>query len=566
MILDDMKIGKRLGLGFSIVLLIFAAAGLMTYLSLKAVDKNSKQIANENLPFLMTAYELHINTTEVSEKLTDAAATHNTTSLNEAEKAASSVKDNLVKFREMFKKKNDIKSLDEVEKLENTFNKFYEDGKMMVNVYITQGMDEGNKIMDEFDKTHDKLIRQVKLFQESQADEAKAFTKNNEDAVSKAQKILFLMGVMAILLGVAVSIIITRSVTLPIVEAVNISNKLAEGDFGMNIEVKRKDETGQLLESMKSVVIILRRILGQIKDISAKVASSSEELSATTEQISSGISEQSKQVEQSATSMTEVAQTTVEISRNAANASITAKESVNIAGEGKLVVEQTVASMMNMADNVEKSSQAIAELGESGKQIGDIVNVINDIAGQTNLLALNAAIEAARAGEQGRGFAVVADEVRKLAEKTAQATDEITETIKGIQKKTEITIGGMKNNMSEAEGVVKLASEAQAFLIKIVNASENCLELIQSIAAATEQQSSAVEEVSSSMENVAGVSVSSLDAVSQINGSAIELAQIASELNDHISWFKTEASSVNKDTAHIISSPSKDTVFASPGK
>jgi len=264
--------------------------------------------------------------------------------------------------------------------------------------------------------------------------------------------------------------------------------------------------------------------------------------------------------------MTEVAQTTVEISRNAANASITARESVNIAGEGKLVVEQTVASMMNMADNVEKSSQAIAELGESGKQIGDIVNVINDIAGQTNLLALNAAIEAARAGEQGRGFAVVADEVRKLAEKTAQATDEITETIKGIQKKTEITIGGMKNNMSEAEGVVKLASEAQAFLIKIVNASENCLELIQSIAAATEQQSSAVEEVSSSMENVAGVSVSSLDAVSQINGSAIELARIASELNDHISWFKTEASSVNKDTAHIISSPSKDTVFASPGK
>jgi methyl-accepting chemotaxis protein len=146
---------------------------------------------------------------------------------------------------------------------------------MMVNVYITQGIDEGNKIMEQFDKTHDELVGQVMLFQKSQADEAQAFTKSNEDTVSKAQKILLVLGVMAVLLSIAISIFITRSVTLPIVEAVHISNKLAEGDFGMNIEVKRKDETGQLLESMKSVVITLRKTLGQIKDISSAVAGSS---------------------------------------------------------------------------------------------------------------------------------------------------------------------------------------------------------------------------------------------------------------------------------------------------
>ena len=553
--LGDIKTGRRLGLGFGIILLAFVSAGLIISLSLNAVDRNSRHITGESLPFLMMAYEIHINTTKAAELLTDAAATHNTAGIHEAEKAASLVKKNLEQFKGMFKRENDTASLKKLEEMERTFNTFLADGKKMVDVYITQGMDEGNKIMEVFDRTHDALVRQVGSFQKSQADEAMAFTKTNEDSVRSVKRVIFVIGGIAILLGIAVSVFITRSITFPISEAAAFSDTLAGGDLRVHIEVNTKDEAGQMLHSMNTMAENLRKIAARIKDAASDVASSSEELSATTEQISSGVNEQSKNLDQSAAALTEISQTIVEVARDSAGASEAARDSVHVAGEGKDVVERTVTRMMNIADNIENSSQAISELGESGKQIGDIIDVINDIAGQTNLLALNAAIEAARAGEQGRGFAVVADEVRKLAEKTSHATDEITGMIQTIQMRTESSVNGMKKNIEEAQEGLNLALQAQDFLNKIVHSSDNCLEKIQSIATATEQQSSAVEEVSSTIDNIAGLSASSSSAVSQINSATIELARIAGELRHLVSWFKTDAG----DHADNVPFSSRDT-------
>jgi methyl-accepting chemotaxis protein len=341
--------------------------------------------------------------------------------------------------------------------------------------------------------------------------------------------------------GALVSWILINKIVNPLNAGISITSQMAAGEINIEIEEGANDELGGLQAALKELSMNLSRIVGQIKDVSSTVASSSEEVSATTAQITSGIDDQAKQIDQSAAAITEVSQSIVEVARNAANASDAAKESVNIAGEGKTVVEKTVTSMLNIAENVEKSSQTIGELGESSKQIGAIINVINDIAGQTNLLALNAAIEAARAGEQGRGFAVVADEVRKLAEKTAKATDEITEMIKKIQRETELSVKSMMQNKEEAEEGVTMANHAKESLDKIVHASETCLQMVHSIAAATEEQSSAIEQVSSTMEKVANVFGSSRDSVTQINTSTNELARIAGELRDLVSWFKMES-------------------------
>ena len=369
------------------------------------------------------------------------------------------------------------------------------------------------------------------------------------DSLKTGVAIIFIALIVVVILS---GMFLSRSITKPLDNATVLSQALAEGDLTVNVDSRQNDEFGKLLAAEKTMVENIKRIVGQVSGSASTLASSADELSATTEQITSGINDQSNQLEQTSAATSEVSQTIIEVAKNATDASDAAKESVGIANDGKSVVEQTVTSMMKIADNVETSSKSIGELGESSKKIGDIIDVINDIASQTNLLALNAAIEAARAGEQGRGFAVVADEVRKLAEKTSKATEEITSMISKIQHDTDVSVQSMNKNMSEAEEGVILATQAKDALDKIVNASERCLDQVNSIATASEEQSSAVEEVSMNIESISSNFSISRDAVSQTSQSIVDLSKISGELLDLMSWFKTNSgSSMQATTGNI---------------
>jgi methyl-accepting chemotaxis protein len=365
--------------------------------------------------------------------------------------------------------------------------------------------------------------------------------KNFERDASSAKRIQAAF-IGSALLGISLvwvfACFMIRKITRSVISVSEVTSVAATGDLTQDVPVHTDDEVGQMATGFNKMMEDLRRIAGQIKGMTSTLASSSEEVSATTETLARGAKEQSRQTEQAAAAITEVSQTVMDVAKNASEASNASKDTSRIAGEGRKKVEDTVAGMHGIAGTVKEAADTVGELGKASKEIGAIINTINDIADQTNLLALNAAIEAARAGESGRGFAVVADEVRKLAERTGKATKEIAAMIEKIQEETARSVAGMQTGIVEVEKGVALAEEAKSALERIVTASSVSTDMIQRIAAAAEQQSAATEQMSSNMEGIATVTRETEASIEQIRVTVADLSRMAGQLNDSASWFR----------------------------
>jgi methyl-accepting chemotaxis protein len=246
--------------------------------------------------------------------------------------------------------------------------------------------------------------------------------------------------------------------------------------------------------------------------------------------------------------------TIVESSKNAGEATEASSNANNTAGEGGRVVSDTISGMQRIASVVRESADSIAKLAKSADQIGEIIGVIDDIADQTNLLALNAAIEAARAGEQGRGFAVVADEVRKLAERTGKATGEITEMIKGIQKETSDAVESMESGIKEVDSGRELADKAGNSLNEIVNMSQQVMDMIQQIATASEEQSAAAEQISKNVESISSITRQTATGAEQSASAAEEMNRQAEGLREMVNRFRLYKSADRETLEHETAS------------
>ena len=315
---------------------------------------------------------------------------------------------------------------------------------------------------------------------------------------------------------------------------------LAEGDLTVKATVT-EDMTGAIADSINFAVEQLRTLVATINDTSVQVASSAQETQATAMHLADAAQHQAQEINSATGRINEIASSINQVSRNSADSAEVARRSVQIATNGAGVVRQTIAGMDSIRDQIQETSKRIKRLGESSQEIGSIVELINDISEQTNILALNAAIQAASAGEAGRGFAVVADEVQRLAERSSGATKRIESLVQTIQADTNEAVSSMEQTTSEVVAGARLAEDAGTALGEIEKVSSDLSGLIEGISVAAQEQSTAATDITQTMNTIQSITAQTSQGASQTVQSIGNLAQLASDLRRSVADFKLPA-------------------------
>jgi methyl-accepting chemotaxis protein len=537
MAVSDLKVGTRMSLGFGLILLLMLTTMVVTFWSLNKVEYNTDYLSEESLPFTLLADRMVVNALQVQQFATDASATKEVAVLEEAQRHYQEFNAGLNKFRAMFREENDTTALRELDLLSAAMDEMYDTAERMTNAYIDEGQEAGNIVMEEFDVDAQKLTGMVAALRDLQVSEINDQVSNIMQASSQVKTLQLIIGVVALIIGVLVTIFITRSIVRPLNVAVNTARALAVGDLTVKIDQVSKDETGQLLKAMQDMlassqevavmagkisdgnlevqvnersdkdVLIqsLGNMVGKLKDVInnvklsiENVASGAQAMSASSEEMSQGASEQAAAAEEASSS---VEQMTANIRQNADNAMQTEKIAVQASGDAR------------------EGGDAVNETVNAMKEIADKIMIIEEIARQTNLLALNAAIEAARAGEHGKGFAVVAAEVRKLAERSQKAAGEINEL---------------------STNSVEVAEKAGSVLDSLVPNIQKTAELVQEISAASREQDAGADQIAKSIQQLDAVIQQNASASEEMASTSEELSGQSEQLAEMISFFSVD--------------------------
>ncbi|QDD90835.1 methyl-accepting chemotaxis protein [Pseudomonas oryzihabitans] len=371
------------------------------------------------------------------------------------------------------------------------------------------------------------------------SNELKNFQSELRQADMSSAKYSLLGWLLAIIaLSLATAWIITRSIVTPLRETIRLAEQVASGDLTAHVAVTRKDELGMLQSTMQRMTGNLRALISELRDGVVQMASAAEELSAITEQTRAGATAQKVETEQIATAMQQMTATIGEVARNAGQASGAAREATLKTREGDQAVGQVITQIEALAQEVDTTQATMESLKQDADRIGGVLDVIKAVAEQTNLLALNAAIEAARAGEAGRGFAVVADEVRSLAQRTRSSTDEIAALIASLHGSTDQMSAALDRNIQLTASSVDLTRQAGAVLGSVSTAVNEIESMNEQIAAAVEQQSAAGEDISRSVVKVHEVTDQTAAASEETARSSGELARLSLQLQELAGRFK----------------------------
>ncbi|QLE87106.1 MULTISPECIES: methyl-accepting chemotaxis protein [Shewanella] len=350
---------------------------------------------------------------------------------------------------------------------------------------------------------------------------------------------LIAVTIIGVVLAIVISYLLAKGINRRLLEVLNVARSISQGDLTAKpISETPADEIGALAKAMNSMTASLNQLLQEISQVASTVATSSAEIRSATEHSTASCHEQVNRTTAIATAAEQMSATVAEVAQQSAQASTNATESGDLASEGGSIVTQTVAGINQLSDMVSRAAETVDQLGKRSNEIGDVIQVIDGIAEQTNLLALNAAIEAARAGEQGRGFAVVADEVRTLASRTSEATQEVAKSIGAIQADTKLAISSIGEGTEQARTSVELAEQAGRSLETIVSSASGLAAMITSIATATEQQSVTTNEIAQDVTSIRESSNEVLDISNQTASKVEDMSAQAEQLESLVSQFK----------------------------
>lgn len=377
-------------------------------------------------------------------------------------------------------------------------------------------------------------LKQLIAYQHQQADAAE---QQANKVFNTAQWAIGIGSAVAVLIVFVLAWVFSRSLVVPLNTALHVAQTISNGDLTAEFSDDGKDEAAEMMHALAQMQTNLRNALHTIGDSSNQLAATSEELSVVTNQSTQTLDEQSAQLQQAASAVNELTVAIDDVARSAVSTSDNSNSANDKTVQGMQQVQLTIDTIETLAAGIEQSSHSISQLAQHVTAIGSVMDVIRGVAEQTNLLALNAAIEAARAGEQGRGFAVVADEVRQLASRTQHSTTEIEAMIKAVQHESDKAVADMHQSNVKATATLKVANDAQHALTEIATLIHGINEQNLTIAAAAEEQATVARTVDGSLVSIRDLSVQTAVGARQTSESSTELAKLAERLNELVTKF-----------------------------
>lgn len=538
--LRSLKIASRSLLCFGILVAIVLCIGSFGLIQLSVMRQAELSTETNSIPSLLEANNIALQITRTRVEVLRMFSTSDASEISASQRKLDEIGKAVTAAFERYQQSLIASDEERItfEALRTAYGEYTVTSKKMLGMIASGQVDDARNLQQgEMRALIAKMNERIEALLDINLRAVKASSVESELTYSRSKVIT----AIAILLAVAVTILLAWRLTLSLAQPLNLAvvaaRRIAEGDLTQRLNTEGTDETAQLLQAMQVMQGSLRTTLTSISDSSSQLASTSEEMYAVTENANTGMQHQNREVEMAATAVNEMTAAVEEVARNASAASDAATLCNSSAISGRARVDQTVEAINLMVTTVVDASSEVRGLAVMATDISKVLDVIRAIAEQTNLLALNAAIEAARAGEAGRGFAVVADEVRALAHRTQISTSEIEQMITSIQKGTEAAVLAMTNTSTQAQKTLDTARDAGAALVEITNSIDNITERNVLIATASEEQAQVAREVDRSLLSIRDLSSQASDGANQTVLATSELSKLAVELNRMVGKF-----------------------------